>query len=132
VRLKLDQVGIKLSLKQWSRMPEEYRQELLSLSCETPAQAALFKANLAGWIASHTDLPVEYCDIEPAPPWADTGHVPERIKAWASDLKVAPPAQSQWARLTSVQRFALFKLTRPGHSNENFLPAMREFNLLND
>jgi len=24
----------------------------------------------------------------------------------------------------------LFKLTRPGHTNENFIPAMREFGLV--
>jgi hypothetical protein len=28
------------------------------------------------------------------------------------------------------QRFALFKLTRPNHDNDNFIPAMREFGLL--
>jgi hypothetical protein len=32
--------------------------------------------------------------------------------------------------LTPLQRFALFKLTRPGHSNENFIPAMWEFSIL--
>lgn len=29
-----------------------------------------------------------------------------------------------------LQRFALYKLTRPGHDNDNFLPAMREFGLV--
>jgi len=28
-----------------------------------------------------------------------------------------------------LQRFALFKLTRKGHGNRNFLPALREFGL---
>ena len=39
-------------------------------------------------------------------------------------------AEEQWAALAPLQRFALYKLTRPGHKNENFLPAMREFTLL--
>jgi hypothetical protein len=32
--------------------------------------------------------------------------------------------------LSVLQRFALFKLTRPGHDNDNLEPAMREFGLL--
>ncbi|NVN38861.1 nitrate reductase associated protein, partial [Komagataeibacter swingsii] len=29
--------------------------------------------------------------------------------------------------LSVLQRFALLKLTRPGHENQNFEPALREF-----
>jgi len=35
----------------------------------------------------------------------------------------------QWKNLNSLQRFALIKLTRGGHENENFIPALREFGL---
>ena len=43
---------------------------------------------------------------------------------------VTPPTVAQWAALSPLQRFAIFKLTRPGHTNENFEPAMREFGLI--
>jgi hypothetical protein len=36
---------------------------------------------------------------------------------------------TQWRGLTVLQRFALLKLTRPGHENKNFSKAMKEFGL---
>ncbi|MGB0562374.1 MAG: nitrate reductase associated protein, partial [Spirulinaceae cyanobacterium] len=36
---------------------------------------------------------------------------------------------TQWQALRPDQRFALIKLSRPGHENRNFLPAMQEFGL---
>lgn len=43
-----------------------------------------------------------------------------------------PPTATQWAALLPLQRFALVKLARSRHENENFVPAMREFGLLHD
>ncbi|MDA0674030.1 MAG: hypothetical protein O3C67_10055, partial [Cyanobacteria bacterium] len=37
----------------------------------------------------------------------------------------------QGAGLIPLQRFALIKLSRPGHENRNFLPACQEFGLGN-
>jgi len=34
-----------------------------------------------------------------------------------------------WSELNALQRFTLFKLTRPGHRNRNFPLALREFGL---
>jgi hypothetical protein len=65
VRFKLDQCGVKLSLRQWSQL------------CQRPGPR--------------------------------------------------PPCLSIWARWTPLQRFALFKLTRAGHDNDNFGPALVEF-----
>jgi hypothetical protein len=36
----------------------------------------------------------------------------------------------QWETLTPLQRFALIKLGQPSHESHNFLPALREFELL--
>jgi hypothetical protein len=130
VRMKLDQTGIKMSLKQWNRIPQDDRDQLVSRPCGTPAESAAYKELLSGLIAAHTRTTVEFCALDDAPPWSQAHAVPERIRAWAQGLGVAPPSAEQWAQLTPLQRFALFKLTRPGHSNENFLPAMREFQLL--
>ena len=38
--------------------------------------------------------------------------------------------QEKWGTLTSLQRFALLKLCKPGHENKNFSKALKEFNLL--
>ena len=129
VRMKLDQTGIKLSLKQWNRIPPAARRELVGRPCATAAETEAYKQQLVSLIEAHTRTAVEFALVDASPPWEDPA-VPERIRAWAGGLGVAPPSNQQWAALTPLQRFALFKLTRPGHSNDNFLPAMREFSLL--
>jgi hypothetical protein len=130
VRMKLDQTGIKLSLKQWNRIPPAGRRELVERPCTNAGEAEAYREFLVSQIEAHTKTTVELAPVDPAPPWADASAVPERIRDWARGVNVAAPSGEQWAALTALQRFALFKLTRPGHRNENFLPAMREFSLL--
>ena len=130
VRMKLDQTGIKLSLKQWNRLPPQGRRELVEKPCSSSEETEAYRQFLVSQIEAHTRTAVEFAPLDPTPAWADATAVPERIREWARSLSVAPPSDEQWAALTPLQRFALFKLTRPGHSNENFLPAMREFELL--
>jgi hypothetical protein len=50
------------------------------------------------------------------------------VIAKAQDFQVDLTLQ-QWASLTPLQRFALIKLSRSGHENSNFLPALQEFQL---
>jgi hypothetical protein len=130
VRLKLDQAGIKLSLKQWNKMPEEQRRQLVERTCDNWPQIESYKQYLISVIQEFTKTAVELTEVDESPPWANPAVVPERIAVWARHLGVTPPSSVQWAALTALQRFALFKLTRPGHSNENFIPAMREFAVL--
>ncbi|HXO64321.1 MAG TPA: nitrate reductase associated protein [Steroidobacteraceae bacterium] len=130
VRMKLDQTGIKLSLKQWNRIPSDARRELTERPCNSAVEMEAYRQYLVSLIEAHTKTAVEFAPLDPAPPWSDAAAVPDRIRQWARGLNVTPPSGAQWAALTPVQRFALFKLTRPGHTNENFLPAMREFSIL--
>ena len=46
VRDKLDQVGIKLHLKEWQALRIEERQELCTLPCRTPAEKRTFQERL--------------------------------------------------------------------------------------
>jgi hypothetical protein len=39
-------------------------------------------------------------------------------------------SDAQWQQLKPVRRFALIKLSRPGHENKNFKPALKEFGLV--
>jgi hypothetical protein len=130
VRLKLDQSGIKLSLKQWNKLPAEQRRQLVEKPCDELQQIESYKQYLISVIEKFALTSVEQVPLDDSPPWADPATVPERISLWARSLDVAPPSIEQWAALTPLQRFALFKLTRPGHSNDNFIPAMREFSIL--
>ncbi len=130
VRLKLDRSGIKLSLKQWSRFDRDERAQLLERDCDSDAARSAYRGYLAGLIETSAKQTVEYLEPAAAPEWFDVRRVPPRIVAWADGLGVPPPTAQQWSQLSALQRFALFKLTRPGHDNDNFVPALREFGLL--
>jgi len=129
VRFKLDQCGIKLSLKQWNRFAPEERRELVKRTCGTLQHAQFYNEYLAKLIETRASSKVEIVPTDANPEWADSGQVPLRIDSYATALGVTPPSLEQWATLTLLQRFALFKLTRAGHDNDNFVPAMQEFGI---
>lgn len=130
VRLKLDLCGIKLSLRQWSRFTRDDRAALVEDPCDTAAEAAAYGVALSVLIADRAGEAAVSLPIDPAPAWADASCVPERVAAYVEGLGLAALTVGQWAGLSDLQRFVLFKLTRPGHDNDNLEPAMREFGLL--
>jgi hypothetical protein len=81
-------------------------------------------------VAQHAAEPVIELALDPTPSWADVRATPVPVVLHAAQKNVPAPTQPQWSRLSTLQRFALVKLTRSNHDNENFVPAMREFNLL--
>jgi hypothetical protein len=129
VRFKLDLAGVKLSLRQWSRFTEGDRRALLLQPCATPAAIDNYRTILIELVATRAGevakpLPEEPCDL-----WREPAAIPAAVVERALDHGLAPPGQAQWAQLTDLQRFVLLKLTRAGHDNVNFAPAMREFGL---
>jgi hypothetical protein len=129
VRFKLDQCGIKLSLKQWNRFAPEERRELVRRTCKTLEHIQVYRERLAKLIETRASSAVEIVATDANPEWANSERVPLRIVSYATALCVTPPSLRQWATLTPLQRFALFKLTRAGHDNDNFVPAMQEFGM---
>lgn len=129
VRLKLDTCGIKLNLAQWHRFSTVERQQLVDLPCDLPSNVDDFRQHLNQLVQRYQSEPAKTLTIDPHPPWLviDTVHPPTLAKAAIAgcDLTVL-----QWQHLSPVQRFALIKLSRPGHENQNFVPALREFGLL--
>jgi len=130
VRFKLDSCGVKLSLRQWDQFTREDRSRLLMLSCGIPEEVAAYRMELMALIEARTDEVAKFIAMEAAPTWCDAGKVPVQLLNYAHALRVVPPAPEQWAELTVFQRFTLLKLTREGHDNINFIPALREFGLL--
>lgn len=129
VRLKLDSCGVKLSLKQWSRFSREERAQLLERDCASAAERSAYRAYVTELVETRAKQTAEYLLADAAPVWNDPRAVPTRVVDWARGVGVPAPTLEQWSRLSALQRFALFKLTRPGHDNDNFVPAMREFGL---
>ncbi|CAH1661735.1 nitrate reductase associated protein [Chelatococcus asaccharovorans] len=130
VRFKLDHCGIKLSLRQWSRFSYDDRLLLFHCACESPEDIRRYRTALISLIETRARKAAKDIAVEPAPVWADTGRVADVVRNYARALDLEPPTLRQWAALTALQRFTLVKLTREGHDNENFVPAMREFGVL--
>ncbi len=129
-RFKLDQCGIKLSLRQWSRFDHAERDELARGACTNPAEIAAYRDRLARLIEVRAgETPVSLPPVDDSE-WNDPAALPERIADRARLLGLPTPDRACWADLSPLQRFALFKLTRPGHDNDNFEPALREFGLI--
>lgn len=129
VRFKLDMAGVKLSLRQWSRLTPEDRFERLMAPCETPQEIADYRQALARLVAERTGDVAKDLPPDATVPWQAAGCTPDQVSSFAHSVAVPPPTDAAWARLTDLQRFVLLKLSRDNHDNVNFVPAMREFGL---
>lgn len=130
VRMKLDLTGIKLSLRQWSQLRPDERRELLERACVTPDEQSRYHAHLLSLIAQRCDAPPKPLPANEDHLWRDSAAIPDCVLQQAASDRVSPPTPEAWGTLTSLQRFALVKLARSRHENENFVPALREFGLL--
>lgn len=130
VRRKLDLSGVKVALKQWNRFALEEREQMVAQSCETPSEVDNYARYVVSVIENRTNEPAQLLERDAGAEWNDGKSVPQRVLDYSIERGVNPPTPAQWAALTPLQRFSIFKLTRPGHSNENFVPAMREFGLI--
>ncbi|HIK17700.1 MAG TPA: nitrate reductase associated protein [Leptolyngbyaceae cyanobacterium M33_DOE_097] len=129
VRYNLDTCGVKLKLAQWNHFSLEERQQLADLPCQTPTQVEAYRHFLNQLIRDRTQTTASVLEVDPDPAWLNQEAIPETVQVKATELGRAI-APSEWASLTPLQRFALIKLSRSGHENSNFLPAMQEFHLI--
>ncbi len=129
VRLKLDTCGIKLKLHQWHQFKQDDRIKLVELPCETKSEVQAYREFLSQLVQERTGAIASELPIDPNPPWLDSATIPQDVSAKASAVEVNLTVE-QWASLSPVQRFALLKLSRSGHENHNFVPALREFQLI--
>jgi hypothetical protein len=129
VRLKLDTCGVKLKLVQWNHLTTSDRKRLVELPCETEPESTTYRQILHQLILQQTGTAATDLPIDPTPAWLDPTTIPASVQEKANEIEHAI-ALDQWASLTPLQRFALIKLSRSGHENRNFLPALQEFDLV--
>jgi hypothetical protein len=129
VRYKLDTCGIKLKLSDWKRMSQLERQNLVALPCTSKSEIQAYRNYIQELILQRTGMPAIELPVEPHPAWMNVSSVPTSVKEKAQEIGVTISTE-QWTNLTPLERFALIKLSRSGHENKNFLPALKEFNLL--
>jgi hypothetical protein len=128
VRFKLDQCGIKLSLRAWSQFDLATRELLTYMPTDEASQVAEYRQVLSQAIEEIGEKVVPVA-VDLQAPWMDPRSMPDAVTQKVWELAVDLDGFSQWKNLNVLQRFALTKLTRGGHENENFLPALREFGL---
>jgi hypothetical protein len=129
VRCKLDTCGIKLKLSDWNQMTTAERQALVELPCTTETEIQSYREHIQQLILQRTGIAAAKLPIEPHPAWLDSATVPPSLQEKAQEIGVTLTEQ-HWAALTPLQRFALIKLSRPGHESKNFKRAIAEFDLL--
>jgi hypothetical protein len=129
VRLKLDTVKIKLPLKAWSRFNERERSRLAADPCDSESDIIKYTMRVLEFAKNHSieDLGM-LKTVEAA--WNNTEKIPESVRGKFKGFK-QQIILSQWKSLTVLQRFALIKLSRPGHESKNFEKALEEFGLSN-
>lgn len=128
VRYKLDTCGIKLKLSDWSHMTKVEREVLIEKPCYTETEIQAYQEYLQRLISQRTGTQASKLPIETDPAWLDATTVPANLQEKVIELNLRLTLE-QWVALSPLQRFALVKLSRPGHENENFPKAMVEFNL---
>jgi len=127
VRMKLDLCGVKLSLRQWSRFTRQDRQALVDRPAATPPEWTAYRSFLVHLIRTRAGEEPKLLPPARTETWQLADGVPDAIRLKAQSSGLRAPTSEQWRHLSCLQRFALVKLTRPGHENQNFGPALREF-----
>lgn len=128
VRRKLDLAGVKLKLVHWYGLPGEERQRLLAWPDDPDSLGAM-----RAWLLerSHT-LPQGPAGLlAPAinESWQQEESIPEALAASCRQLGLSLRPDG-WGRLDELQRFALVKLSHPGHEHRNLARALEDFDLL--
>lgn len=106
----------------------EERIGLATKPCATDEELRHYREHLAALIKKRSGKEATGLAIDPNPHWADRENIPELLQEKLAEVGSSLTIQ-QWAGLTSLQRFALLKLCRPGHENRNFPKALAEFGL---
>lgn len=131
VRYKLDMCGVKLSLRSWSRFDHTTRARLVGVPVGTAEEIADYGVMVYAAIVAAGEQPV-LLEIDSDAPWMKRQCIPATVASKAGELAIALGGDERWEALSALQRFALVKLTRGGHENKNFIPALREFGMLSE
>jgi hypothetical protein len=116
VRLNLDLCGLSFGLDDWVGLDLETKIALASCIADTPEKARLWTRMVLDCIAA-----ARPCDIDPGElPGLYCAQLPARINVQMLALGLAKLDEASWAGLNILQRYALMKLSRPGHRNRDF------------
>lgn len=129
VRFKLDACGIKLQLREWSKMTIDERNNLAEIECTTDKAVEKYRNYLKQIIFNHTKNEATELLVEKNPAWRSTYEIPKLLTERFEEFNWQISLQ-QWQALSTLQRFVLMKLCKPGHEHKNFPKAVKEFSLV--
>ncbi|MBD2393995.1 nitrate reductase associated protein [Cyanobacterium aponinum FACHB-4101] len=130
VRYKLDTCGVKLKLNHWHEFNKEEKDFLVHKPCKTTQEIKEYADYLQELVREKTGEYAKSLEIESNPQWSNIEEIPEQVSKKAEEFNFQLTL-SQWQNLDNLQRFVLIKLSKSGHENRNFLPALKEFKLIN-
>lgn len=129
VRYKLDTCGIKLKLHQWHDLTAGDRQLLVDLPCQSATEIQTYRDRLRQLVEARSGEVAKDLPIDPAPDWESSAMIPSSVLQKAAEVGIDFNLE-HWQELTAIQRFALIKLSRSSHENRNFVPALKEFQVI--
>ena len=128
VRFKLDACGIKLKLSEWNRLCSAQRMHMAHAPCESAVDVSIYREKLCRMVMTLTGEFPASIPVPDNPAWSRKDEIPytiqEKLHETYSAIEIG-----QWQQLTDLQRFALLKLSYPGHENKNFPKALAEFGI---
>lgn len=127
-RLKLDVCGIKLKLKEWNKLQDIERNQLIELPAKTADEKLKYRKFVQELILNRTGEQATDLTVETKPAWSDLEKIHESLLMKLAEFSEHISPQ-EWQSLTDLQRFTLIKLSRPSHENKNFSKAAKEFGL---
>jgi len=117
VRRKLDLCGCKVKLQQWLELSEFDRKEILMWS-DYPEELGKLAQRLANCSSKML--------IKDQESWQNTDQIPKDLSCSCIDIGKQIPSLEQWKALDELERFALIKLSHPGHEHRNLASALKE------
>ena len=126
IRYRLDQSGIKLTLKQWQALPMALRHRALELPCDTAAAIDAFQRELDALVKGLLDEDVMRFEVTYPFAW-QRGGPPDELNQALRELNCDPISDGTWRQLTDFQRYVLLALARPGRVSSRLPSALREF-----
>jgi hypothetical protein len=131
VRFNLDRFGLRISLAQWQLLPHPDRELLARFPVDEDTQIEPnFDHALFEMMRTHANLEPEWFTPDPEPAWRSTAAVPESLLTHSRLAGATVPSVERWAQLDPFRRYILTKLTRKPQPSHDFVPAMREFGLM--
>jgi hypothetical protein len=128
VRRKLDLAGVKLKLTHWHGLSGDERRRLV----EWPDNGAAL-AELRQWLLARSHSlpqgPARSLPVAEGRDWQQGETLPEPLAASCRQLGLAIDPEG-WHRLDELERFALVKLSHPGHEHRNLPRALEELGLI--